>query len=197
MNQEIERKFSIKYLPDNLQINKAINIEQNFIYKDGITIIRLRKINDLIENKTEYVYTAKMNMDNKHEKDSSIMQKYEIENNISLDKYTELIDNKIYNTINKSRLVIPIKDNLKAEMDIYYGYLDGLITIEVEFPNREMAEKFEKPDWFGEELGYKKWSNRKLSMISKEEFKEMISEETIENNKNIVKKLKNVINLKT
>ena len=70
MNQEIERKFSIKYLPDNLQINKAINIEQNFIYNDGITITRLRKINDLIENKTEYVYTAKINIDNKYEKDS-------------------------------------------------------------------------------------------------------------------------------
>ena len=195
MNQEIERKFSIKYLPDDIKIEKATSIEQCFVYSDGLSIIRLRKIKNLINNKVEYVYTVKIKVDDKYEnKNSSIAQKYEIEYNISEEKYLEILNNKIYNSINKTRLVIPIDNDLKAEIDIYYEYLEGLITIEVEFPNREIAEKFEKPDWFGDELGFKMWSNRKLSMMSKKEFESMMSEETIKNNKDIVKNLNNVIN---
>ncbi len=51
MNKEIERKYAISYLPKNLKIEKVINIEQAFIYKDINTIIRIRKIQKIYSEK--------------------------------------------------------------------------------------------------------------------------------------------------
>ena len=44
MKQEIERKYAVKYIPENINFDKIINIEQFFIYHDKRTLIRLRKI---------------------------------------------------------------------------------------------------------------------------------------------------------
>lgn len=79
-------------------------------------------------------------------------------------------------------------------MDIYYNYLEGFLTAEIEFANEEEANKFQAPEWLGEEIGYKELSNRKLSEMTKEEFRSKVSEEFIKNNKNIIKKIKQVIN---
>lgn len=193
MKQEIERKYAIKYLPKDLMINKITNIEQCFIYNDKITLVRLRKITTLDNNsipKTEYIYTVKTKGDIEYKEGSQVGKKYEIESNISEQEYSRLLENKISNVINKTRIVIPIKNNLEAEMDIYYGYLEGLLTLEVEFQNEEEADKFVKPDWFGEELGYKVLSNRKLSEMTKEEFESKVTEEFMNNNRKIINDLK-------
>lgn len=78
-------------------------------------------------------------------------------------------------------------------MDIYYGYLQGLLTAEVEFPNEEQANDFDKPDWLGEEIGYKEFSNRKLAEISLEEFRDKVSDQFIENNQKIIEELNQFI----
>ncbi len=39
-----------------------------------------------------------------------------------------------------------------AELDRYEGRLAGLAVVEVEFPDREAAERFVPPAWFGDEL---------------------------------------------
>ena len=59
MNKEIERKYAIKELPNNIEISKAIDIEQSFIYKDNNTIIRIRKVIDSKDKSEKYVYTIK------------------------------------------------------------------------------------------------------------------------------------------
>ena len=51
MNQEIERKFAVKYIPDNIKIDKIIDITQNVIYRDKFSMVRLRKIVDREKNK--------------------------------------------------------------------------------------------------------------------------------------------------
>ena len=81
-------------------------------------------------------------------------------------------------------------------MDIYYDYLEGFLTIEVEFPTEELANNFQKPDWFGEELGYKTLSNGKLSQMTKEEWQEKVTKEFIENNKIIINQFKENYNFK-
>lgn len=201
MKQEIERKYQVKYLPENIKIEKVTNIKQCFIYNDKITLVRLRKITTLNDNsasKTEYIYTVKTKGDIEYKKDDELGKKYEIENNITEKEYSKLLERKISNSIDKTRIVVPIKDNLKAEIDIYYGYLEGLLTLEVEFENEEEANSFVKPDWFGEELGYKVLSNRKLSEMSKEEFQSIVTEEFMNNNRKIINELENnkVINFK-
>lgn len=195
MNKEIERKFAIKYLPKELKIESIVYIKQAFIYRDNLTHIRIRDIKENYpENKQTYIYTLKTKGDIKDK--SNIGNRYEIENEISKEEFEKLIKNKISNVIEKTRIKIPIENNLKAEIDIYYDYLEGMLTLEVEFPNEELANNFQKPDWFGEELGYKTLSNRKLSQMTKEEWQSKVTKEFIENNKIIINQFKEDYNLK-
>ena len=195
MNKEIERKFAIKYLPKELKIESIVYIKQAFIYRDNLTHIRIRDIKENYpENKQTYIYTLKTKGDIKDK--SNIGNRYEIENEISKEEFEKLIKNKISNVIEKTRIKIPIENNLKAEIDIYYEYLEGMLTLEVEFPNEELANNFQKPDWFGEELGYKTLSNRKLSQMTKEEWQSKVTKEFIENNKIIINQFKENYNLK-
>lgn len=191
MNKEIERKYAVKYMPNDIKINKIIDIEQAFIYKDMNTIIRIRKVTDKKEKTTNYIYTVKTKGDIEYKNNYDVASKYEIESNISKEEYDKLIQKKISNIINKTRIIVPIEENLKVEIDIYYDYLDGLLTAEIEFPNEEMAKTYQKPDWLGEELGYKELSNRKLSQMTKQEFRNKVSEEFIEQNRKIIKILNN------
>lgn len=197
MNKEIERKFAVKYLPENLNIESIVHITQAFIYRDKLTLIRIRAIKESYpEAKQVYIYTLKTKGDIEYNNNYDIGKKYEIENEISKEEFENLIKNKISNIIEKTRIKIPIGNNLKAEIDMYYDYLEGMLTLEVEFPNEELANNFQKPDWFGEELGYKTLSNRKLSQMTKEEWQLKVTKEFIENNKIIINQFKENYNLK-
>ena len=129
--------------------------------------------------------------------DSTETLKYDLKENSNLDiseeLYEKLLKKKISNIITKTRIVVPIPNNLEVEMDIYYGYLQGLLTAEVQFPNEEQANDFDKPDWLGEEIGYKEFSNRKLAEISLEEFRDKVSDQFIENNQKIIEELNQFI----
>lgn len=191
MKKEIERKYAVKYLPSDIQIEKNQKIEQAFLYKDENTIIRIRKVES--KQEIEYVYTVKTKGDIEYDNQYSIGKKYEIESNITKELYDKLLEKKISNVIIKKRIVVPIQKNLKVEMDIYYDYLQGLLTAEVEFPDEEQANDFDKPDWLGEEIGYKEFSNRKLAEISQEEFRDKVSDQFIENNQKIIEELNQFI----
>ena len=191
MKQEIERKYAVNYLPEDLKIKDTIDIEQAFIYRDINTIIRIRKIQNKKNNSIEYIYTVKTKGDIEYgENFEKIANVYEIENSIQENEYNELIKNKISNVIRKTRIVIPIENNLHVEMDVYYEYLDGFLTAEIEFPNEHIANTFKKPKWLGEEIGYKELSNWNLSNMTKEEWMKMVTKERIENNRKIIQDLK-------
>lgn len=197
MNKEIERKFAVKYLPENLNVESIVHIKQAFIYRDKLTLIRIRDIKESYpENKQIYIYTLKTKGDIEYNNNYDIGKKYEIENEIDKELFDKLIKNKISNIIEKTRIKITIENNLKVEIDIYYDYLEGLLTAEIEFPNEELATKFQKPAWLGEELGYKKLSNRKLAEMTKDEWQKEVTKEMIENNNIIIKQLKDNYNIK-
>lgn len=191
MNKEIERKYALKYVPNNIRIKEIQNIEQAFIYKDENTIIRIRKIE--INQNINYVYTIKTKGDIQYDDTYQIGQKYEIESNIKEELYKKLLSNKISNKITKTRIVVPIENNLNVEIDIYYDYLQGFLTAEVEFQDEEEAKQFNKPDWIGEEIGYKELSNRKLAQMTQEQFRRKVSEEFIKRNQKIIEELNKLI----
>ncbi len=191
MNKEIERKYAISYLPKDIKIETVKNIEQAFIYKDENTLIRIRKME---ENKTiNYVYTVKTKCNIAYDSNDTKGKVYEIESNIEKEYYEKLLLKKISNMITKTRIVVPIQNNLKVEIDIYGDYLQGFLTAEVEFPSEETAEKFEKPNWLGEEIGYKELSNRKLAEMDKEQFESKVSIEVRKHNEIIIKELEKLI----
>lgn len=174
MNKEIEKKYSIKNLPDDIEIIKIQDIQQTFIYRDNNTHIRIRKITDRKDKTTQYVYTVKTKGDIQYNNDWNIARKYEIESNISKEEYEELIQKRITNIINKTRINVPI-------------------TAEIEFPDEETAKLFKKPDWLGEELGYKTLSNGKLAQMNREQFMDKVTDDFMQNNKIIIEKLKKLI----
>ena len=183
MNKEIERKYFLNSLPENFKIQKVMKIKQSFLYKDKNTVIRVREIKT--DNKTEYIYTVKTSGDIQNN-NKMLASKYEIESNISQNLYEELVNKKISNTIDKTRIVIPIENNLKVEIDIYHDYLEDFLTAEIEFPSEDDSKKFIKPLWLGEEIGYKEFSNSKLSFMTREILLSKTPKEVMENNKKII-----------
>ena len=190
LKQEIERKYAVNYLPKNLKIANILDIEQAFIYKDAKTVIRIRKIQNKNSKNIEYIYTVKTKGDIAYHKDSTVANAYEIETYIQEDEFNQLIKNKISSIIRKTRMIIPIENNLKVEMDIYKDYLQDLITAEIEFPNEDIANTFKKPEWLGGEMQYKELSNWSLSNMTKEEWMKKVTKEMIENNRKIILDLK-------
>ena len=106
---------------------------------------------------------------------------YEIETNISEEEYRDIQTN-YNNMIEKYRIKIPIDNDFMAELDLYCGKLEGLITIEVEFDEEEQINKFNKPLWFGNQIDRRIFSNADLSKISRKEFLNIIDEEELNNN---------------
>ncbi len=195
MNKEIERKYAISYLPKDIKIEIVKNIEQAFIYYDGNTLIRIRKVeaNQKENKQIDYIYTVKTKGDMQYDNSYTEGKSYEIESNIEKEYYEKLLLRKISNKITKTRIVVPIQNNLKVEIDIYHDYLQDFLTAEVEFPNEESANQFDKPDWLGEEIGYKELSNRKLAEMDRNQFESKVSKEMIQHNKMIIEELEQLI----
>lgn len=65
----------------------------------------------------------------------------------------------------KTRYFVPLDGDLVAEVDLYEGDLDGLVTAEVEFPDEASALAFEAPAWLGRDVTEdKRYGNRVLAV---------------------------------
>ena len=182
MNKEIELKFEISDIPNMNEYKKIelYKISQNYIYQDMFSAIRTRKIVNLQSKEISYIYTVKTKGD--VENNYSV---YEIESNITKDEYISLQSNS--NIVEKYRIEIPLKNKLIAEIDVYYGNLEGLITVEVEFSNESDVENFIKPVWFGNTLDKKIFSNANLSKMERKDFLKIIDKNKFEKNMKIKK----------
>ena len=61
-------------------------------------------------------------------------------------------------------VVIPEKDGLFIELDVFKAPYEGLLLAEVEFPSEEAAKAYEPPKWFGEDVTYQtRYHNSTLS----------------------------------
>ena len=144
---EIERKYLIKKLPTDLSRYKHLQIEQGYLCREPV--VRIRMEND------DYYLTYKS-------KGFLIRE----EHNLPLTKeaYDHLYKKADGRMIRKKRYLIPIESNLKIELDIFEGDLDGLVLAEVEFPDEETANSFIPPEWFGEDVTFsEKYQNSNLS----------------------------------
>jgi CYTH domain-containing protein len=65
----------------------------------------------------------------------------------------------------KTRHLVPLDGGLTAEVDVYEGDLDGLVTAEVEFGSEDDSAAFAPPEWLGREVtGDKRYANRSLAV---------------------------------
>lgn len=66
--------------------------------------------------------------------------------------------------ISKTRYLIPEKDGLTIELDVFHEDYEGLLLAEVEFPSEEAANSYLPPSWFGKDVTYStKYHNSNMS----------------------------------
>lgn len=146
---EIERKFLIKkeQLPENLSQYPCLHIEQGYLCTEPV--VRIRRQND------EYYLTYKS---------KGLLSREEYNLPLTEDAYYHLKEKADGIVLYKDRYVIPEKDGLSIELDIFHEAYEGLLLAEVEFSSEEAAKSYMPPAWFGEDVTYSsKYHNSTLS----------------------------------
>jgi adenylate cyclase len=149
-NREIERKFLVKGLPDNLKQSRHFIIEQGYLATESAgRQVRLRKTGNTTS------LTFKIGRGSHRE---------EREIKLSPNQFAALWPATAGRRLRKVRYEIPW-DSVVIEIDIYRGRHAGLVVAEVEFPDGLSCRKFEAPWWFGREVtGEKRYSNVRLAL---------------------------------
>ncbi len=153
---EIERKFLIYHLPENIEDYPHHELAQGYISTSPV--IRIRKQDD------SYILTIKS---------GGLIKREEFELNLSKEQFLSLSQKVDGTVIEKTRYLIPCPDydELTIELDVFHGAFSGLIYAEVEFPNEESCQKFNPPAFFSREVtNIAIYQNSSLSRMSKEEI---------------------------
>lgn len=146
---EIERKFLVRYLPENLSQYPCKEIEQGYL--NISPVVRIRRSNDT------YTLTYK---------GSGLMVREEYNLPLTADAFSHLKEKIDGNLIVKRRYLIPYSEKLTVELDIFDGSLAPLQLAEVEFETEEDANAFIPPEWFGEDVTFStKYHNSTLSQL--------------------------------
>lgn len=131
---EIERKYLVKQVPENLASYPFHEIEQGYLCTEPV--VRTRRQDE------EYYLTYKS-------KGLMIREEYNLP--LTEDAYFHLREKIDGRLISKRRYLIPL-DPYTIELDVFHSPKDDLILAEVEFPSEEDALTFTPPDWFGEDV---------------------------------------------
>ena len=147
---EIERKYLIRELPQNLETYSYHDIEQAYLCT--APVVRIRRQDD------RYILTYKS---------SGMMAHEEYNLPLTREAYEHLKAKADGNAITKRRYLISLDDVLTIELDLFSGTFAGMILAEVEFPTEEAPNTITPPDWFIEDLNFKKeCHNRNISSLA-------------------------------
>ena len=144
---EIERKFLVKSLPENLDSFPSSQIEQGYLCTEPV--VRIRRQDE------EYWLTYKS---------KGLMVREEYNLPLTEEAYQHLLPKVDGRLIRKRRYRIPLTDTLTIELDLFRGDLAPLVLAEVEFPDEASANSFTPPHWFGEDVTFSsRYHNSNLS----------------------------------
>ena len=145
---EIERKFTIKKLPDDLAQYEKKKIIQAYLCREPV--VRIRKSDD------SYYMTYK---------GSGMISREEYNLALTADAFEHLLKKADGNVISKTRYIIPIEkpafrgsyelsegEKLCVELDVFDEPLAPLTIAEVEFPDAECSDAYIPEDWFDEDV---------------------------------------------
>ena len=131
---EIERKFTVKELPENLSNYPCKRIEQGYLCTRPV--LRVRRKGE------EYWLTYK---------GEGLLVREEHEFPLTAEAYQHLLAKADGRIIQKDRYHSPY-EGYTIELDVFDGELAPLVIAEVEFPSVEAANAFVPPAWFGEDV---------------------------------------------
>ncbi|MBO4592146.1 MAG: CYTH domain-containing protein [Eubacterium sp.] len=155
---EIERKFLLKYLPENLESYEHHTIVQGYVNTEPV--VRIRQYDE------NYILTIKS---------LGLMERIEIEKELTEKEFKELSTMVKGNVISKVRYKIPYNE-YTIELDIFKEEFEGLIMAEVEFPDKEKAESFVAPDFMSVDVtDDPKFHNSQMSVMDKKEISDFLT----------------------
>lgn len=146
---EFERKYLLDDPPADLRDAPSRRIEQVYVVVTEDEELRVRRKGSV------FWLTLKK---------GSGKARQEVEIEISDEQYELFAEQRVGKIIYKTRFDYPL-GKLTAEVDVYGGHLEGLATVEVEFPSEEEMESFTAPTWFGEEVSMsEEFKNKSLAL---------------------------------
>lgn len=140
---EIERKFTINKLPEDLATYPHVKITQAYLCTEPV--MRIRKQDN------DYIFTYK---------GKGLMVREEYNLPLTKEAFDKLLPKAEGNIISKTRYQIPLKGDtcglsddaeLLIELDLFESPTN-LIMAEVEFPDESSALAFKPPIWFDKDV---------------------------------------------
>ncbi len=139
-NMEIERKWRVADLPEDLSRYECIVMVQ--AYLNVHPTVRIRREND------KYFLTYKGISDND-------ISHSEYNLPLTAEAFDHMLPKCDGRIIRKKRYRIPLENSsLVAELDIFEAPFSPLMIVEVEFSSLQEADDFSPPLWFGEEVSH-------------------------------------------
>ncbi|WP_322904118.1 CYTH domain-containing protein [Paenibacillus sp. SGZ-1009] len=141
MAKEIERKYLLSHLPDDLVITRTQEIDQTYLASTDHESLRVRR---LLSNGAE-----------------SFTMTHKAGRGIARDETEFQIGRELYEQLTERLHVIPLRktrhkvqmDGHSYDLDIYHNTVQqGLITIEIEFESEDEYYAYQAPAWFGEDV---------------------------------------------
>lgn len=132
---EIERKYLVSHIPDNIDNYPCRIIEQGYL--NTAPVVRVRRDN----NNFYLTYKGK-----------GLMVREEYNLPLNRESYEHLIAKADGNIITKKRYEIPDGNGYTIELDIFEGKFLGTVLAEVEFPSVEEADNYNPPAWFSKDV---------------------------------------------
>lgn len=133
---EIERKYLIRHLPDNLDQFPHRRMEQAYLSVNPVVRVR--------QDGSSYYLTYK---------GAGLMVREEYNLPLTKESYHHLIKKADGVIIIKKRYQIPYQ-TYTIELDLFEGVYEGLALAEVEFTTEDEADHFTPPDWFQNEVTF-------------------------------------------
>lgn len=148
---EIERKYLVRALPAHLDSYPYHTIEQAYLCTEPV--IRIRRQDD------SYYLTYKS---------KGMLSREEYNLPLTKEAFDHLLPKADGTIITKRRYVIPLENGLSAELDLFDDSFQGMVLVEVEFPDEAASRAFTPPSWFAEEVTYRKeYHNSYLSSLKR------------------------------
>jgi adenylate cyclase len=146
---EIERKFLVEELPDDLEWLDERALRQGYLALDGRTEVRVR------DDAGSWRLTVKH---------GGGLRRVEEDIEIDARRGEALWSLTEGRRLEKRRHRMNYRGAL-LEVDVFEGDLEGLIVAEVEFDDEAVATAFTPPPWFGSEVtDYDAYKNRALAV---------------------------------
>lgn len=156
---EIEKKYLVEKLPEDLSVYEKWEIEQCYLCADPAIRIRKRNGDYILTYKNRHTVHDKREQDKVNASD-------ELEAPLTGEAYHHLKKKADGICIKKTRYRIPYKEYM-IELDVFHEEYAGFYLAEVEFATVPEAKAFVPPDWFGRDVsGDYHYTNSYMSAAS-------------------------------